>query len=219
MSKQSLPSLNAISSTRPAEGPQPPPPQEYGSTNNSGESEEDDDDFNEDFDDDDDTIKTEEDEEEIPTPRVEEKVPKQNESRSFKILKLISEPLEDENGDSTYQKELQKFDDKRIELLKNPSLKKVHTDNIEIYFKNSEVGSVMESVDESLTTSKDTRVVMSSVCKVFLIELVDETFKVKKEIGTSGPLKPEEVAAAYRRLRQKGSFPQLKKQNLFEGVW
>ena len=211
-------SLPSLSSTfiNPTTQPPPPSPQDDPSTNQNTENTEDGD-IDDSDDDGDDTIKTEEDVEEAPI----EVFPKDRKAsksiftnRSFKILTQIVEPFNEQLG---VEGEMEKYTQRVKEAVKPPAIHRIYIDNMNIIFDSSMVGSVMESTDENLTVPTKTRNAMGAVCKVFLAELVDEALRVKREMNETGPLRPDEVAAAYRRLNQRGLVPKPRKPVLFTG--
>lgn len=208
---------------------------------NSNDNDESKDSLEEDDDDDLDSIKTEEDVEEIETPEITnllkeggvagfsemnslfkgksipgmtDKTKKGLETRSLKILKSIIEPID---SSVTFEQEMKKVEERMNERLKkNPQLKKVYYDNMEILIDGKNIATIMESVDDNLTISKETKDVMKAICKVFLSELVHETQKVHFEQNTSNEhLTPKEVVIAYRRLMDKGSVPNINKTPFF----
>lgn len=170
-----------------------------------------------------DSIKTEEGFEEVDDPDVNEIInsganPKltteKNKNkmgnRSLRILKQIIEPFEDENGNDIFEDEMKKVDEtRRSKVKRNPELNKVFGDNQGIIIPQEHIVHIMTAVSENLEISKQTGIIMKTICKVFLAELVEESQKVRDDNGNGlkSPLTPQDVAIAYKRLIDKRSVP------------
>ena len=243
MTQFKLPSLNVgITPTEhnplPSVTPSVPPPEkdlleEKPVQPNPPKRPSDDDDSDDKIDDDDDSIdsiKTEEDVEEIEIEGLEDilfgGIPKstndamkknKTENRSLRIIKQIIEPFEDIDGNDIFDKEMKSVEDKRRERVRNnPELDKVFGDNREIIIDDKMIANVMTSTDERLEISKQTGIIMKTICKVFLAELVSEAQKVRAmDQNGSGPLLPQEVLIAYRRLTERGSIPNVHRPAFF----
>ncbi|ELP85664.1 hypothetical protein EIN_409830 [Entamoeba invadens IP1] len=224
MSKPPLPSLNAKIPSLPSfsQSVQVPPPIDDAPDDETNNTFQEDDNNTLEDDDDEDTIKTEEGFEEAAFPdellkgTATDAPQKSTETRSLKVLKQIIEPFLDQNGVSTFDEEMDAVEKKKQLKLLDPTFKKAYLDNADIFFEGKQVASVMESIDDTLVVPKDTQHVMSAVCKVFLAELVSETQRVREDDkGGAGPLLPEEVNAAYRRMRDRGDVPDIHRKPFF----
>ena len=139
-------------------------------------------------------------------------------NRSLRIIKQITESFETPDGVDHFEEEMKRVDESRRYVVKqNPKLNKIFGDNQDITLDQKDVINIMLQTSGLSEISKQTGIIMNSICKVFLSEIVAEAQKVRDIDGRNDtdPLIPQEVQIAYRRLLDRGSIPDINKTPYF----
>eukprot|EP01090_Pellita_catalonica_P000204 TRINITY_DN10142_c0_g1_i1.p1 TRINITY_DN10142_c0_g1~~TRINITY_DN10142_c0_g1_i1.p1 ORF type:complete len:169 (+),score=38.60 TRINITY_DN10142_c0_g1_i1:65-508(+) len=129
---------------------------------------------------------------------------------------------EEQSEDEISQQELDKMKDNQVNQQMKSILSKLTDEQSQRYeyfrrssFPRAAIKRIMQSISGA-SIGLRTIIVMAGISKIFVGELVEESRTVMTEWNQEGPIMPEHLREAYRRLRLKNKVSyDIPKKRLF----